>query len=293
MTSMLLLTVTVGFLLPVQTAINSRLRVSVKSTFAATLVAFIVGSATLGAIVALRHLSLTPTPETPWWAFTGGILGAAALLLLILIFPIVGAVESVILPLIGKVITGITIDHLGWMNSPVQHISLWRVVGLFLVLAGVYIATMGRPSANSPVLHWRLVGIFIGVLSALQVAVNGRLTVSLGSSISSGFISYLTSTAVLLVVVLALRQFPSHPSLHPWWMWCGGPLGAAFVVGLAGTAPVLGLGVALLLALFGQILGSSAIDHFGWFSAARTPITVLKLAGIALLAAGMTMYSLY
>ncbi|AWE42198.1 DMT family transporter [Actinobaculum sp. 313] len=275
-----------------------------------------MGSLTLALVALVRGLPLTVAPHTPLWAFSGGLLGATALVALILLFPHIGAAGSVILPLIGKIAAGVLIDSQGWFESLVRAMSLPRLLGVLAVLLGIYLAIIGPTqgwhrrrvgdkastrtgettltskarSTITPV--YFLLGAGVGVLSAVQTAVNGRLTVAMGSSISSGLVSYSTSTVFLLLLLIALRWRPRRIPLTPWWMWLGGPLGAAFVVGLASAAPVIGTGPAILVALCGQITASVAIDHFGWFSTKVSPLTVERLCGAALVAVGMWAYSL-
>jgi len=296
-------------------------RTALQAAVGAALVAFIIGSLTLALIALARGLPLTVAPHTPLWAFSGGLLGATALVALILLFPHIGATGSVILPLIGKIAAGVLIDSQGWFESLVRTMSLPRLLGVIAVLLGIYLAiaapaggrrrseTASAPTRGAESAHTReatartrtrsaiapvylLLGAGVGVLSAVQTAVNGRLTVAMGSSISSGLISYSTSTVFLLLLLIALRWRPRRIALAPWWMWLGGPLGAAFVVGLASAAPEIGTGPAILVALCGQITASAAIDHFGWFGTHSSPLTAEKLCGAVLVAAGMWAYSL-
>ncbi len=48
----------------------------------------------------------------------------------------------------------------------------------------------------------------------------------------------------------------------------------------------LGVGGLSAATLSGQFAAALLIDHFGWLGVDRSPITVSKLAGVALLAAG-------
>ena len=75
-------------------------------------------------------------------------------------------------------------------------------------------------------------------------------------------------------------------------MWLGGPVGALFVAGMAGLVPKLGTGVSLMVVLIGQLLGSMTIEQFGLFGAQKTPVGIVQLAGVAVVAAGMAAYYL-
>ena len=219
------LAIAVGFILPVQSAMNTRLKVSVGTTLAASFVAYALGTIFLGAFVAAGRMPVLPGADAPWWSYTSGALGVLALVTVILIFPKVGAVETVVLPVAGKIVSGLLIDHFGWFNSPVQPISVWRVL--------------------------------------------------------------------LLPVLMALTwQWPKPQEPGPVWMWLGGPVGALFVAGMAGLVPKLGTGVSLMVVLIGQLLGSMTIEQFGLFGAQKTPVGIVQLAGVAVVAAGMAAYYL-
>jgi transporter family-2 protein len=48
----------------------------------------------------------------------------------------------------------------------------------------------------------------------------------------------------------------------------------------------LGAGGLTAATIAGQLAVAMVVDHYGWLGVERSPITVVKLAGLALLAAG-------
>jgi transporter family-2 protein len=129
-----------GAALPVQFSINAQLRNAVGGPVMAAAISFVVG--TLCLLVAFV-VSRQPMPrgarlaDAPWWVWTGGALGATYVLLSIVLLPRIGAATTVGLIVAGQMVTALVLDHYGLLNVPVHRISVVRVLGAILVIAGV------------------------------------------------------------------------------------------------------------------------------------------------------------
>jgi transporter family-2 protein len=66
----------------------------------------------------------------------------------------------------------------------------------------------------------------------------------------------------------------------------GGLIGALYVGSIVWTVRALGAGGLTAATIGGQLALAVVIDHYGWLGVARSPITVSKVLGIALLALG-------
>ena len=75
--------------------------------------------------------------SAPWWAWTGGLLGAFFVLASIILTPRLGAATTIGLILTGQVLASIVIDHFGLIRVPVHEASLPRIIGALLIVAGV------------------------------------------------------------------------------------------------------------------------------------------------------------
>ena len=108
----------------------------------------------------------------------------------------------------------------------------------------------------------------------------------------AALVSFVVGALALLAVVLTVaRGWPGAARLAdaPWWVWIGGVLGAFYVVGSIVVAPRLGAVALVAVILAGQALASVLVDHFGWVGFEEHPITLGRVAGIALLAAGVAL----
>ena len=50
--------------------------------------------------------------------------------------------------------------------------------------------------------------------------------------------------------------------------------------------PLIGTGMAMVLALIGQVTGSVCVDHLGWRGAARDRVVPLQVLGLLVMVAG-------
>ncbi|WP_076463304.1 DMT family transporter [Actinomyces mediterranea] len=209
----------VGFLMPLQTAINSRLRRSIGSPFGASLVSFAVGTfvlvavvlALLGVIDVVDVLALATS--APWWMWIGGALGVIMLTLNILMFPRLGGIETALWPLLGQVLASVAIDAFGWFGVGVRPVTAARGMGVLVVLVGIAMATglLNRRSTPAGACSflpegpgkwlWRITGFLGGIVSPVQSAINSALGRYAGSAVVAALVSFLVGTGVLVLIV--------------------------------------------------------------------------------------------
>ncbi len=133
-------------------------------------------------------------------------------------------------------------------------------------------------------------GISAGFGLALQVGMNAQLRTVLQNANSAALISFLVGTAGLIGILLATRTpVPARETLAsvPAWAWFGGLFGAFYVAISTIVATELGAASLLALALLGQLAMALVVDHYGWLGLPVNPITWTRMAGVALLGAGV------
>lgn len=137
----LVLAFVIGTLIPLQAAINARLRDHLDhSTLLAALVSFAVGTLALAAMAVLtgqRWQSLAGIGDAKGWQLTGGLLGALFVFATTLLAPKIGLAKMVALVIAGQVAMSLIADHYGWIGLAVREISAVRAIGAVLVVAGV------------------------------------------------------------------------------------------------------------------------------------------------------------
>jgi bacterial/archaeal transporter family-2 protein len=129
-----------GISVAVQQAVNGGLRAALNSPAWAGFASYLGGLLTMVVVlVAMREQipSWKLVSATPWWAWSGGIFGGVFILLLILLLPSLGAATLLALVVAGQMSAAVIMDHFGAFGLTTHPVSISRVLGVALVIAGV------------------------------------------------------------------------------------------------------------------------------------------------------------
>jgi len=136
--------------------------------------------------------------------------------------------------------------------------------------------------------------LIAGALQAWGPPMNNALKKTLVNPWLASLVSFVPIVAFLGVLFLCLpRSLPTSQSLNtmPWWAPLGGLVGAfAVVAGLLFVGKV-GAGAFAGLTITANILMSLVIDKFGLFGMDAHPLSVGRIAGGALMVAGIALIS--
>jgi transporter family-2 protein len=144
-----------------------------------------------------------------------------------------------------------------------------------------------------------ILGLFAaatGVVLTLQLGAYAAAGKSLGARGAelAAFLNFASGTLALAAYLLVTRfEWPARQAFAavPWWAWSGGLLGVFYVVTATVVGPRLGVGVFFALVVLGQLLSALLVDHFGWLGLAQHSISMGRIAGAALLLAGVVLIS--
>lgn len=131
--------------------------------------------------------------------------------------------------------------------------------------------------------------LFAGICIPTQAGINSQLSLWTRSPVIAATISFAVGTAVLVIYIILLRlPLPEFASAsgQSWWIWTGGALGAFFVATSIYLAPRLGATTMLAWFLVGQFSASLLLDHYGLLGFAQQTISLTRVLGIILIAAG-------
>ena len=137
---LLLLAVIAGAVVPFQSAINANLGRGLGHPLWATLASLLVSIAVLLPVIVAMRLPL-PTlafiTKAPLWMWAGGAFGVCFISLALMLLPKLGASGFIALALAGQVVASLVLDHFGLFGLVERQMTLPRVLGSVLLIAGV------------------------------------------------------------------------------------------------------------------------------------------------------------
>ncbi|HEY0454908.1 MAG TPA: DMT family transporter [Verrucomicrobiae bacterium] len=90
-------------------------------------------------LVAPGGRTLQSLAKVPPHLYLGGVCGVVIISIAAWIFPRLGVGYAVVLGIVGQLLTALLIDHNGWFGIPCKPMTLTRVIGMILLLAGVWL----------------------------------------------------------------------------------------------------------------------------------------------------------
>lgn len=130
-----------GAFLPIQAGLNTRLGKAAANPVYASMFSFIVGAAALVIYIFItrQNISWSGIKEAPPYVWLGGLLGAFYVTVIILAFPQLGPGLTFGLVVAGQMIVSVLLEHNNILVVRQNPISLMKVLGIALVIAGVII----------------------------------------------------------------------------------------------------------------------------------------------------------
>src|SRR6476660_2045114 len=138
---LMFLTLLTGALLPIQAILNTRLGKQTGGPLMGSLLSFIVGLICLLVLNLVTNTSavvnLKPATVMPWYIWLGGFLGAIFVGYITWVNQQQGVALAFALVVSGQVFCSLAIDHFGLLGSAVRTITLEKILGAVLIIAGI------------------------------------------------------------------------------------------------------------------------------------------------------------
>jgi len=129
-----------GAFIAIQAPINAQLARGLGLPVAAAAFSFLSGAVVLGIVTLLvtrgQGISLDWKAPAPWLFVAGGVLGASYVTISTILIPRIGAAALMALIVAGQLLAGMLLDRFGFLGMAVREISLGRVAGALLLMAG-------------------------------------------------------------------------------------------------------------------------------------------------------------
>lgn len=130
------------------------------------------------------------------------------------------------------------------------------------------------------------------LIAGIGIPVMAAWNAGLGSRIGHPIAAVVVLCAVALVISVAFLFFTGIPDLSsapkvPTFYLFAGALFILYIASITFAAPRIGLANAVFYVLLGQLISAAVIDHYGWWDAVQSPITLKRVAGIFIMAVGV------
>ncbi len=133
--------------------------------------------------------------------------------------------------------------------------------------------------------------VVIGMLIAIMVLFNGTLNMHL-DSFTSGFVIHMVGITAVLLILIGRREKWRITRNIPKYLFVGGLFGVLLVTFNSYCFVKIGATLTLTLGLFGQMLFSAIVDHYGLFGMTRVPMNPKKMIGFTIVSVGVVVMTL-
>jgi len=134
-------TLFIGALLPVQAVLNTKLGKQTGGPLISSLLSFLVGLICLFIINLFANYSAFTNMKllsvSPWYVWMGGLLGAIYVSCVIFVNQQQGVALTFALVVAGQIFISLLIDHFGLFGSIVRPLSIPKIIGALLIIAGL------------------------------------------------------------------------------------------------------------------------------------------------------------
>ena len=111
---------------------------------------------------------------------------------------------------------------------------------------------------------YNILALFIGAIISIMLSFNGTLESNVGSTYSVVIIHAVGLITILIVAATKKEKFIIKESI-PFYLYLGGIFGVMLTLVNVITIGSIGVALTTALAVFGQLVFSSLVDHFGLF----------------------------
>ena len=136
-----------------------------------------------------------------------------------------------------------------------------------------------------------LLAMFFGVVLTVHLAMNGKVGQAIGNPRVGNMVFWCIGAVGAIIIGLTGWQtgaLTGVQQVNP-LLLTAGLIGASLVFGIAWLFPRVGAADATIALLFGQIVSSLVLSHYGWLGSPTQPITMRGVLGVLVMLVGVVL----
>ncbi len=143
---LIILMLFIGVILTLHLSMNAQVGAIIKNPKIGNALFWTIGAFTaiLIALTSLETEAFSRLKEVPAWLLLAGVIGAILVFGIAWTIPQIGAASAFVLMIAGQVIAGVVLSHFGLLGSPIEKISILKIMGILLLLSGVSLVSFAK-----------------------------------------------------------------------------------------------------------------------------------------------------
>ena len=138
---------------------------------------------------------------------------------------------------------------------------------------------------------YNILALLIGALISIMISFNSRLEGYVGSTYSVVIIHAVGLITILIIAAIKKEKMVIKESI-PFYLFLGGIFGVMLTLVNVITIGSIGVALTTALAVFGQLVFSSLVDHFGLFGLTKYEFNPKKIAGLLIVLVGLVIMTM-
>ena len=138
---------------------------------------------------------------------------------------------------------------------------------------------------------YNILALLIGALISIMISFNSGLEGYVGSTYSVVIIHAVGLIAILIVATIKKEKMVIKEAI-PFYLFLGGIFGVMLTLVNVITIGSIGVALTTALAVFGQLVFSSLVDHFGLFGLTKYEFNPKKLVGLFIVLVGLVIMTM-
>lgn len=138
---------------------------------------------------------------------------------------------------------------------------------------------------------YNILALLIGALISIMISLNSGLEGYVGSTYSVVIIHAIGLIAILIVAAIKKEKVVIKEAI-PFYLFLGGIFGVMLTLVNVITIGSIGVALTTALAVFGQLVFSSLVDHFGLFGLTKYEFNPKKLVGLLIVFVGLVIMTM-